>query len=174
MTDHDDSGTHRARNVPSRMAVLKHPIHPMMVIYPVAFLSMLVVTDALFLWRGDPFWAELSFWFNLAGFGIGVLAGLVGMGDLFLIRAVRRHISAWSHFIAAVMVLALAAAGLWLRWPDPIAAVWPWGLLLSSVTFVLVMIAGWLGGTLSFRHGIGVYGGEEEVGTTADREPPAS
>jgi len=39
-----------------------------------------------------------------------------------------------------------------------------------------VMVAGWLGGTLSFRHGIGVYGDEETdaaSGRDAERKPPA-
>lgn len=169
-----DGETQTAQTVPSRMAVRKHPVHPMLVVYPIAFLSMLPVTDALHAWRGGAFWAEASFWLNAAGLGLGVLAGLVGLVDLLGIRAVRRHVSAWSHFIAAVMVLALAAAGLWLRWPDPAAAIWPWGLALSGVTLLLVMVAGWLGGTLSFRHGIGVYGGQEPVGTTADRRPPGA
>lgn len=165
-------GTHLARTVPSRIALRRHPLHPMLVVYPVAFLSMLVVTDAVFLWRGDAFWALASFWLNAAGLALGLLAGIIGMADLFLLPAIRRHVAAWSHFIAAVMLLALAAAGLWLRWPDPVAAVWPWGLLLSTLTLVLVMIAGWLGGTLSFRHGIGVYGGDERLGTTAERREP--
>jgi uncharacterized membrane protein len=50
--------------------------------------------------------------------------------------------------------------------------VWPWGLVLSSTLLVLVMVAGWLGGTLSFRHGIGVYG--DEHGEDADDAPPTA
>jgi uncharacterized membrane protein len=89
-----------------------------------------------------------------------------------MIRVVRRHVSAWNHFIVAVMLLAMAAAGVWLRAPDPVAAVWPWGLVLSSATLVLVMVAGWLGGTLSFRHGIGVYGDDHEE-SGREGGPPA-
>lgn len=163
----------RSHTVQSRMAIMKHPIHPMLVVYPVAFLSMVVITDLLSLWTGAGFWAQVSFWLNAVGFGSGLLAGAIGMFDMFLIRVVRRHVSAWNHFIVAVMVLAVAAAGVWLRLPDPVAAVWPWGLLLSSVMFVLVMVAGWLGGTLSFRHGIGVYG-DEHGDTRTDEDAPAS
>jgi uncharacterized membrane protein len=164
-----------SHTVPSAVAFRQHPVHPMLVVYPIAFLSTMVVTDAVFLWRAEPFWALLSFWLNVAGFAVGVVAGLVGTADLLLLREVRRRVSAWSHFIAAVMVLALAGAGLWLRGPDPVAAVWPWGLLLSALTFALVMVAGWLGGTLSFRHGIGVYGDrdDERAGPADDATPPA-
>lgn len=161
----------RSHSVESRMSIMHHPIHPMLVVYPVALLSLVVVTDLLFLWTGEAFWAQVGYWLNAAGLGIGLIAGLVGMFDMFSLRVVRRHVSAWNHFIVAVMVLAMAAAGVWLRAPDAQAAVWPWGLLLSSVTFVLVMIAGWLGGTLSFRHGIGVYG-DEQTRAPGDDEPP--
>jgi uncharacterized membrane protein len=150
--------TTRSHTVASRMAILQHPIHPMLVVFPIAFLSMVFATDLLYLWLDDVFWARVSWWLNVAGLAMGLLAGAVGMADMFWIRVVRRHVSAWNHFIVAVMMLAMAAAGVWLRAPDPVAAVWPWGLMLSSATLVLVMIAGWLGGTLSFRHGIGVYG----------------
>lgn len=166
----------QSHTVESVVAIAKHPIHPMLVTFPIAFLSMVVVTDVLYLWLGATFWAELSFWLNVAGLGFGVLAGIFGTLDMMSIRVVRRHVSAWNHFIVAVMVLAMAAMGVWLRLPDHAAAVWPWGLLSSSMMALLVMVAGWLGGTLSFRHGIGVYGdGESDApeGKQADRRPPA-
>ena len=53
------------------------------------------------------------------------------------------------------------------------AAVWPWGLLLSSVMFVLVAVAGWVGGGLCFRHGIGVAGHSGAAGRGPDAPPEA-
>jgi uncharacterized membrane protein len=163
----------QSHTVASRVAFMKHPLHPMLVVYPIAMLSLVVVTDLLHVWLGDPFWATASFWMNVVGLAVGVLAGVIGSIDLFAIREVRRHVSAWNHMIAAVMVLALAAAGVWLRLEDPQAAVWPWGLLLSATMSLLVMVAGWLGGTLSFRHGIGVYGEYEPEAEEGDDQPPA-
>ncbi len=163
MTPEKKAPRSRSDTIESRVAIKSHPLHPMLVVYPVSFLSMLLVTDGLYLWLNNPFWAQVSWWLNLAGLCIGLVAGLAGAADMFAIRWVRRHISAWSHFIAAVMLLALAAAGVWVRWPDPVAAIWPWGLVLSSLTFGLVMVVGWLGGTLSFRHGVGVFGEKERA-----------
>ncbi|KLI98738.1 DUF2231 domain-containing protein [Luteimonas sp. FCS-9] len=166
----------QSHTVESVVAIAKHPIHPMLVTFPIAFLSMVVVADGLYLWLRAPFWAELAFWLNVGGLGFGVLAGIVGTMDMMSIRVVRRHVSAWNHFIVAVMVLAMAALGVWLRLPDHAAAVWPWGLLSSSVMALLVAVAGWLGGTLSFRHGVGVYGDEETEtpkGRDVEDTPPA-
>jgi uncharacterized membrane protein len=164
----------QSHTVESVVAIAKHPIHPMLVTFPIAFLSVVVVTDLLFLWLRAPFWAELSFWLNVAGLAMGLIAGVFGTIDMMSIRVVRRHVSAWNHFIVAVMVLAMAALGVWLRLPDHVAAVWPWGLLSSSMMAVLVGVAGWLGGTLSFRHGVGVYGDEDpELAEGTDSKPPA-
>ena len=67
------------------------------------------------------------------------------------------------------MLLALAALGVWLRWLDPVAAGW-WALLQSVPTAAMVVVVGWLGGTLSFGHGIGVYGYRaEDARSSADR-----
>lgn len=160
----------RAPAVESVMAIAKHPIHPMLVPFPIAFLASVPAADLAYLLFADPFWARVGLWLSIGGLGLGVVAGLVGTLDLLLVRVARRHVSAWSHFIAAVMVLALAALGVWLRWPDPAAAVWPWGLLQGGVMLAMVMVAGWLGGSLSFHHGIGVYGhtkAEEDPGEDA-------
>ncbi|MDQ3289203.1 MAG: DUF2231 domain-containing protein [Pseudomonadota bacterium] len=161
------------RKVPSVMAIQKHPIHPMLVVFPIAFLSAMFVTDLTYVLLRDPFWAVLSFWLNLGGLVMGVVAGLVGTGDFLSLREIRNHVSAWSHFIGAVMLLALAAAGVWLRWPDPVAAVWPWALIMSAITAPAVLVVGWLGGTLTFRHGIGVYG-EKPPQTDPDGNVPAA
>jgi len=171
MTGEDPHHTEINHTVPSRVAFRQHPLHPAVVMYPVAFLSTIVLTDLLFVLLDDAFWARLSLLLGVAGLATGVVAALLGFADFVLVREIRRHIAAWSHFIAAVMVLALAAAGVMLRWADPVAAVWPWGLLLSSVTWVLVTTAGWLGGTLSFKYGIGVYGREDSE-QVLSHDPP--
>lgn len=149
------------RKIPSRVAFRQHPIHPMLIVYPIAFLSSVPAADLAFVLLGDVRLAQLAFVLNIAGLAMGLVAAAFGLGDFLLVREIRNHITAWSHAVVAVMLMALAAAGVWLRWPDPVAAVWPWGLLLSGVTGLVVAATGWLGGSLSFRHGIGVYGDEE-------------
>ena len=164
---------HRSHTVASRVAIRQHPLHPILVVYPVAALTLLPLADVLYLWLGDPFWATAAWWLNVLGLAGGLFAAVFGILDMFLIRVVRRHVSAWIHFIAGVMLLALAAAGVSLRLPDPAAAVWPWGLFLSAAGMVMVVIVGGRGGALTFRHGIGVYRYKAAAVEGGDDAPPA-
>lgn len=152
----------------SRVHLRGHPIHPMLVVFPVAFLSSALPADLMFVFHGAPFWAWLTLLLSAAGSLAGLVAAVIGAIDFFGIEGLRQRISAWSHAVAGLAVLALAVASTALRWPDPAAAVWPVGLALSSAMFVLVMVAGWLGGTLSFKYGIGVYG---HLDTSRRRKP---
>jgi uncharacterized membrane protein len=143
--------------IESKLNIKQHPLHPMIVPLPLAFLPSALATDAAFWWLGDPFWAAVSFWLCAAGFASGVLAALVGLADFVQIEEARRHVTGWSHLLVAIAALAVAAANVRLRIEDPPGAILPWGIALSGVLTVLVVFAGWLGGSLTFRHGIGTY-----------------
>lgn len=140
----------------SRMSIMGHPIHPMLIHFPMAALLGLVGTDVGYIFTGDPFWARASQW--LAGVGAfgGWVAGLVGLIDLVTVRGVRRLVTAWSHAIVAVMLLSLASFNWLLRFGDAAAPLQPWGLILSCATAVLIAGAGILGGQLVYEHGVGV------------------
>jgi uncharacterized membrane protein len=163
--------------IESHVAIKQHPLHPVAVVFPTAFLIATLVTDLVYWWHGDDFWAQMSFWLVTAGFTMGVLAALLGLADFLQIKAARDHVAGWSHLTVAIMTLSLAGASVQLRIDDPAAAVLPWGVFLSVVMTVLVAITGWLGGTLTFRHGIGTYVHEldeqvenQDAGTGSDDE----
>lgn len=140
----------------STIAIAGHPIHPMLVNFPITFLNTTLVTDLVYLWTGNPFWAEVSFWAIVAGLTTGGVAALVGTLDFMLTPTIRRFMGSWSHFIAGIMVVAIAASNLVWRWENPVEAVLPWGLALTGLNVIIVMLAGWMGGKLVFDHNIGV------------------
>jgi uncharacterized membrane protein len=144
------------------VALANHPLHPMMVNFPVAFLLGGGASDIAFWWTGDPFWARGSLWLIGVGLFIGSGAALAGFLEFLFIEEIRRHVTSWSHFLAAVMLLAVAAANWWLRFADPVAALLPWGLFLSLVTAASVSFAAWLGGNLVFEYNVGTAEEEEE------------
>jgi uncharacterized membrane protein len=139
----------------SVIAIASHPLHAMTVNFPIAYLFGGFASDLAFWWTGDPFWARASLWLIGAGFFMGGLAAVFGMLEFLFVKEIRRFVSSWSHFLAGVTLLALAAANWWGRLEDPVAGALPWGLFLSAVSAAAVGWAGWIGGKLVFEHNIG-------------------
>jgi uncharacterized membrane protein len=140
----------------SAVAVAGHPIHPMTVTFPIAFLTTVLASDLAFVFFGDPFWARMSLWLLGIGTFGGFVAGIAGAVELLVVEGIRRRAAAWSHFVAAVMLLSIAFANWVLRLDDAEAAVTPWGLYLSALGAGMVGLAGWLGGKLVFHHQLGI------------------
>lgn len=139
----------------SQMLLLGHAVHPMLVPFPIAFFIGAVATDLAFLWLLDPFWARMSYWLLAGGLAMGALAALVGVSDFTLVADIRRHLSSWNHFLVAIALMAMGLVNFLQRLDDPLGAVWPWGLMMSILTSVMVAIAGWLGGKMVFEHNLG-------------------
>lgn len=148
------------KSTPSSFSLGGHPLHPMLIHFPISFLLGGFACDLAFWWTGDPFWARAALWIIGGGLVMGSLAALVGTADFMLIKEIRRHVTSWSHFLSAVLLLSLAATNWWLRVGDPASDVLPWGLFLSAVSVISVSVAGILGGKLVYEHNIGL--GEEE------------
>ena len=139
----------------SVIAVASHPLHAIAVNFPIAYLMGALASDLGFWWTGDVFWARVALWLTGAGFFMGAIAAVFGTLEFLLVREIREFVSSWSHFLAGITLLGLAAANWWGRVDDPAAAVLPWGLFLSAISAGAVGWAGWLGGKLVFDHNIG-------------------
>lgn len=156
---HDPQDETPLRGVPSTAAVAGHPIHPMMIPYPIAFLTTALVTDATARRTGDPFWARTSSWLLGAGIASGLAAGAVGAIDYFTIRRAREKPVGRLHAWGNPLAIALAAANLAARARRrPGAPVSGTDLTLSALTAALVGLTGWAGAELSYRHMVGVAG----------------
>lgn len=147
----------------SRIAIAGHPIHAMLVAFPIALCFCTLAADLLWMLSGDDFWPRAALWASGVAFAMGVLAGVAGTAELLLVPGIRIRAASWTHFILAVMLLALLGANWGLRLPEPTEAVLPWGLLLSLVAAGMTGMTGWHGGKLVFDYG---------VGTQKDHGPP--
>jgi uncharacterized membrane protein len=141
---------------PSSAAIAGHPIHPMLVPFPIAALVGALVVDVAFLQSGDAFWARAGFWLLAAGIATGALAAVFGLVDFLSVPRVRSLTAGWVHFLGNATALALAAWNLALRWDDPAAGATGLGVALSAAVVLILLVTGWLGGELSYRHRIGV------------------
>ncbi|HRP74729.1 MAG TPA: DUF2231 domain-containing protein [Rhodocyclaceae bacterium] len=149
------AGPLQQRTIHSRAALAGHPLHPVMIHFPVAALLGLIGTDLGYLYSGDPFWGRAGLW--LAGVGAvgGWIASIAGAIDLFTVREVRRLITAWCHAVLAIMMLSLASLNWVLRF-EAAEAIYPWGLYISLLTGALIAATGFLGGQLVYEHAVGV------------------
>ena len=151
-TEYKDAG------ITSSIAILGHPIHPVIVIFPVAFLSAVAGTDLGYWLTKGEFWAQASIWLLGAGLLSGVAAAVIGMFDFIRIPRVRNRRAGWAHMWLNIAVLALSALNFGLRLIGSDAFILPLGLGLSLLTATLLMLSGWYGGELTFRHKVGIVG----------------
>ena len=158
--DYHDSG------VPSTVAIAKHPLHPLLVTFPIAFLSGAFGADLGYWYTHDPFWAKAALWLIGSGFVAGLVAALAGMLDFLRIDRVKKYSAGWIHMFCNVMALVLTLINWILRWNHVEAAILPLGLILSTIVASLLAISGWFGAELIYRHKVAVIG-------TSDRHEPS-
>jgi uncharacterized membrane protein len=142
--------------VRSRARVLGHPVHPVLVAFPLGLLLTALLFDLWGWWSANLFWSDLAFYVIVAGVIGGFLAAPFGLVDWLAIpRGTRaKAIGAW-HGGGNVVALALFSLSAWLRLGQP-AAVGGWPLLVAMLGAGVVLVTGWLGGELVVRLAIGV------------------
>ncbi|ODG96919.1 hypothetical protein A4S05_16030 [Nostoc sp. KVJ20] len=149
---------YRDTGVPSTVAIAGHPLHPLSVIFPIAFLAAALGSDIGYWLTGDFFWARASLWLIGLGLAGGLLASAIGLSDFLKIERVRKRTAGWAHLILNVSILVLSLINFLLRWGDAESRIVPWGLLISLIVGTLTSVSGWFGAELSYRHKIGVVG----------------
>lgn len=138
-----------------------HPIHPMIVAFPITFYTVTLIAYAVFNWANpDIFWFRLGYFCNLAGVGTALLAAVPGFIDWAFgipkaTPAKRRGLLHMSLNVSALVLFAIAAfslRGLWNTPPESIGL--PFWLALIGV--VLTMTAGYHGWEMIATHKMGV------------------
>jgi uncharacterized membrane protein len=140
----------------SRAKLLGHPIHQMLIVFPMGLLATAVLFDLLALGLAQGYWSEIAYWMIAAGVITGLLAAPFGFIDWLAIPAGTRakRIGAL-HGIGNVVVVLLFAVS-WLMRSDAPQAPGGFALLLSFVACGLALVTGWLGGELVDRLAVGV------------------
>jgi uncharacterized membrane protein len=140
----------------SRAKLLGHPIHPMLIVFPLGLLATATAFDIVGLSKADSSWFGISFWMIAGGVIGGLLAAVFGLIDWLAIPSGTRAkaIGLW-HGVGNVLVVLLFTVSWFLRRPDP-ANPSTAALALSFIAVVLALVTGWLGGELVDRLGVGV------------------
>lgn len=139
----------------SRASVLKHPIHPMLVPFPIGLWIFSLVSDIIygFGW-GGPLWNDIAFYTMAGGIVGGLAAAVPGLIDYWSMSDPQPAKIAKIHMILNVAIVGLFLVNLWLRTTLAPEATLP--VILSAVGVAGLGVSGWLGGELVYVHGIGV------------------
>jgi uncharacterized membrane protein len=146
----------RAANPRATASIADHPLHAMLVPIPITCFAAALVTDVVY-WRTAAMpWANTSAWLLLIGLLVSVVAVAAGLIDFLGDPAVRALRAARIHVTGNVAVLLLATLNLFIHSRDAYTSVVPTGLALSALVVLILMVTGWNGWTMVYRHRVGV------------------
>lgn len=142
----------------SKVKVLGHAVHPLLIPFPIGLLLTSIVFDVIYLATGTPAMATVAYWMLVAGIVGGLLAAPFGWIDWHAIPANTRAKSVGlMHGLGNVVVLLLFIGSWWRREsavePDMLA------YFLSLIGAGLIGFTAWLGGELVERLSVGVDDG---------------
>ena len=106
--------------------------------------------------HGVSRFADFSAWLLFAGLVLGALAAIAGLVDFLSNRLIRALPTAWLHMAGNIVVMLLALFNSFVHSRDAWTSVVPTGLILSALTVVVMLFTGWLGGSMVYRHRVGV------------------
>jgi uncharacterized membrane protein len=132
----------------------RHPLHPALAHFPLAFWIGSSASDLLALKSGAPLWWTVSHHAIAAGLIMGTLALAAGLLELWL-RALPRAAVRWvvlhASLMSAALLLFMVSLSLRTATPPPLIAP-----AISFIGSALILAGGFCGGTLVYRFGVGV------------------
>jgi uncharacterized membrane protein len=144
----------------SKSKLLGHPIHPILIAFPLGLLATASIFDLAYLVTQSATLATVAFWMIVAGIIGGVIAAAFGWWDWAHLpqRTRAARIGMW-HGIGNMLVLGLYVVSGVLRWQAD--ALLPSGIAIGAgfAGLVLLGVTGWLGGELVHRLRVSVDDG---------------
>ena len=143
----------------SRAKLFGHPIHQMLIVFPLGLLATSLFFDVIALAADHTGLLLASFYMIAAGVISGLIAAVFGAIDYFAIPGNTRAKRIGTMHGAGNVVVVLLFAASWLLRRDNPADPGMLAIALSAFGAALGGITGWLGGELVDRLGVGVDDG---------------
>lgn len=141
----------------SKTKLFGHPVHPMLVVFPLGLLASAVLFDILYLTTANPAFPTVSFYMIAVGVIGGLLAAIFGFIDWLALpnNSRAKNIGLW-HGIGNFVIVVMFAVSWLLRRGNPNFV--PDGLssILAFAGVGLALITWWIGGELVYRLGVAV------------------
>jgi uncharacterized membrane protein len=140
----------------AKARLLGHPIHQMLIVFPLGLLATSLFFDIARLSSGNPQWGLISYWLIVIGIISGLVAAVFGLIDWLAIpTGTRAKRIGLLHGGGNVVVVLLFIGSCLLRRDDP-GNPESTAFILSVLAVLLALVTGWLGGELVDRLGVGV------------------
>jgi uncharacterized membrane protein len=158
-------------NPRSTASIAGHPIHPMLIPFPIAFFVATFVCDLVFWQSSNAMWATAAIWLLGAGIVMAALAALAGLTDVVGEPRIRALNDVWWHAGGNVVVVLIQLYNWWIRYTAGTSAVVPEGLVLSLIVVCILVFTGWKGWEMVYRARVGVAD-EPRVGGEPQQQTP--
>jgi uncharacterized membrane protein len=143
-------------NPQSTAKIAGHPIHPMLIPFPIAFFVATFVCDLVYWQSASSAWATGATWLLGAGIIMAVLAAVAGLTDVLGDQRIRALGDAWWHAGGNVIVVLIGIYNWYARYTEGTGAILTTGLILSLIVVGILLFTGWKGWEMVYRYRVGV------------------
>jgi len=143
-------------NPRSAASVAGHPLHSMLVPFPIVCFIGTFATDLAYWRTANVIWETFSVWLLAAGLVMAGFAVLAGLIDFLGSRQIRALKSSWPHVLGNTIALILSLVNVFIHSRDGYTAVVPTGLILSGIVVVILLFTGWMGRNMVYHDRVGV------------------
>ena len=145
-----------SRNPTSTAQVLGHPVHPMLIPFPIAFLLSTFVCDLIYWLTGNTAWSAATLYLLGGALIMAALAAVAGFIDFFGERKIRQLSAAWHHMTGNLIAVVLSIWNWYRRYELGDAAVLPIGIVISLIVVLILLYTGWRGWEMVYKNKVAV------------------
>jgi uncharacterized membrane protein len=138
----------------SPASIKKHPIHPMLVAFPIGLWVFALICDFMRTATGNTAWQTVAIYCIAGGIAGALVAAVPGLIDYFSIDEAAMKRIATLHLAANLGAVVIFAIDLWLRFRVQADSYLPLGM--SIVGVLAIGAGGWLGGEMVYVKGMAV------------------
>ncbi len=145
----------------SKIKLFGHPIHPMLVGFPVTLYTATLVAYLVYAATGDAFWFRVGLAANVAGVVMALVTAIPGFLDwaIGVPSDTAAKGTGLRHMLLNVTALIVFAVNAWLHsgyWGNPARPDVTLAIILAVIGIGITLVAGWLGWNLVQKHHVGV------------------
>jgi len=130
----------------------------MLVPIPIACFVGTFLTDLAYWRTANLQWAVMSSWMLTVGLIVALFAVIAGLIDFLGDVRIRNLRALWIHAVGNALALILSLFNVFIHSRDGYTSVVPTALILSTLVVLILLVTGWNGWAMVYRHRVGVSG----------------